>query len=420
MAYSGPWTIPEGFLYVGIEGRELPAAVAGVITLEADQAYFFVGDTDLNGDRLVASQDTVILGSSSEVSVIRSTGLAAGTALLSSAFTLPMRHVTLTHATAIALDASANAGQVLDWMGVNFLDCSTEVGLIKNYVNVIMSFGAHLNSGPMRFDGSIDTVAINTELITVATGLVGLLVESTCTINRRFRMNLSAMVVAHPTSTGIKVESLASFPLDQTFILDTVNIAGGGTFLDGIDFEDNAALFDRCVGITNSFDAAQYDMQGNAVATSIPVQNTFVKIAGTTTPGSVVSKFDLSVTQRAKYIGALVGQSFQAIYLLSFTDGPNKTIAFELAKNDVPIADTRIAVDTGGGSSVANVTVGGLVQLDADDYVELWITNESSGSGTATVTDMKALITRIPIILFWIGRACAALAVPGSALSAAA
>jgi hypothetical protein len=60
---------------------DLPSPVGGVITLLAEHTYYFTADVDLLGDRLLGSQDTVILGASSENCSITSTGLGVGVAL---------------------------------------------------------------------------------------------------------------------------------------------------------------------------------------------------------------------------------------------------------------------------------------------------------------------------------------------------
>lgn len=71
----------NNFIFINSKS-DLPTASGGVITLEANKTYYFTTDIDLTGDRLVGSQDTVILGSSSENSSITSTGLSASEFLL--------------------------------------------------------------------------------------------------------------------------------------------------------------------------------------------------------------------------------------------------------------------------------------------------------------------------------------------------
>ncbi|MBL4881229.1 MAG: hypothetical protein JKX82_07880, partial [Oleispira sp.] len=61
------------FIFVGAK-YNLPFPVNGVITLLPLTAYLFISDIDLEGDRIVCSQSTAILGSTSETASITSTG----------------------------------------------------------------------------------------------------------------------------------------------------------------------------------------------------------------------------------------------------------------------------------------------------------------------------------------------------------
>ena len=119
----------DEFVFVGTK-VDFPEAVAGVITLANDVTYYITGLVDLTGDRIVAGQNTTILGASSENCILKSTGLSSSTALITSVYSLPMRNITITHGTALNLDGDATT-TALDWFGVNFTDCAT-VGTIKD------------------------------------------------------------------------------------------------------------------------------------------------------------------------------------------------------------------------------------------------------------------------------------------------
>ncbi len=126
----------RNFIFVGTK-NDLPPTVNGIITLKDNYTYFFTTTVDLEGDRLVAGQNTTILGGSSENCRIKSTGISTTTALLSSNYSLPLRNITLEAPYAINLDATGYGTQALDWFGVNFTDCA-KVGIISSYNNFIM------------------------------------------------------------------------------------------------------------------------------------------------------------------------------------------------------------------------------------------------------------------------------------------
>jgi hypothetical protein len=123
---------------------DLPAAVAGVITLAANTTYVITTTVDLAGARLVCSANTAIIGGSSENCRIKSTGLGASP-LITSAYSLPMRNVSIEATIALALDATGNLDQALDWTGVNFINTPT-IGTIRGYGNVVL-FAAQQHRG---------------------------------------------------------------------------------------------------------------------------------------------------------------------------------------------------------------------------------------------------------------------------------
>ena len=131
---TGATIAMPNFIYIESK-NDFPTPVGGVISLEDNKTYFINTTVDLTGDRLVAGQNTTILGGSSENCRLKSTGLS-GTALLSSNWTIPIRGLTFEADVALNLDAAGNSNQAIDWFGVNFTNCNT-IGLIKDYANII-------------------------------------------------------------------------------------------------------------------------------------------------------------------------------------------------------------------------------------------------------------------------------------------
>jgi hypothetical protein len=248
---------------------DFPTPVSGVITLEDNVTYFITTVVDLDGDRLVCGQNTTIIGGSSENCRIKSTGLA--TALITSVYSLPIRNITIEADVALALDGDA-VTTALDWFGVNFTDCAT-VGTIKDYSNVIMTDSAFLNSGGLTFNGTIGTIGFINCLFDCNATNTAITLDAALTITRRFRVAYSSFVVL-TGETGINTDVLATIPT-ESYILDTVNFAGGGTYLTGLDETSNDSLFINCVGIPNTAVNGQLYMQNNATATTVAATNTF-------------------------------------------------------------------------------------------------------------------------------------------------
>jgi len=370
----------------------LPTAISNVITLLDGYTYYFTTDIDLTGDRLDTNGVVSIIASSPEVGSILSTGLAASTALLTSEHTIAINNIGLNHTTAIDLDATANANQAIDWFGVNFVNCTTAIGTIKNYGNAIFNTIGFLNSGGLTFDGSLDTIAFTGTIFQNATALTSIILPSTLTVTRRFRIDNSSFI-SLSGETALNVSLTATIP-NEGYILTNVNFAGGGTYLTGVQSTDNKARFSGCRGINNSSNIAQYYMQGNATSTTIASSGTFVKIAGTTTTGSYVEKFDVTTTDnKAIYTGSLTG--FYKVHVISAcTSGNNKELEVAIYKNGAILTPSRSKGTTSGTGKAENLACQDIVELETDDYIEIYITN-NTGTTNITVEDLNVTIIRL-------------------------
>lgn len=377
---------PE-FVFVNSK-TDFPAAVSGVITLADNVTYFITKTIDLTGDRLVGGQNTTIIGGSSENCFLISTGLSASTALISSQWSLPMRNLTITHGTALNLDATGNSTAALDWFGVNFTSCAN-VGLIKSYSNFIMSDCALLNSANMTFDGTIGTVGFVNCLFSGLAAQTTLNFPSTLTITRRIRCIYSSFV-AFGAGTAINVNASAVIPV-ESYILDTVNFSGGATYTGGVTYTDNKAFFSNCKGIVNSSAIGQMYFTNSLNANSIATQNIFEKISGTTTASSINQKFS-HTANRLTYTGGLA-RSFKITASSSAASQVtnNILILIRVAKNGVTIAESEAQSTTSAAGRYESFFSQCIVEMTTNDYVELWVANGTNANGIA-VSEMNLII----------------------------
>lgn len=369
---------------------DFPAAVGGVITLADDRTYFLTTNVDLLGARIVTGQNSVMIGGSSENCILSSTGLASGTALVSSAWSFPCRFMAFNHGTALNLDATGNANQALDWFGVNFLNCST-IGTIKNYGNVILTSMAWLNSEGLTIDGTIGTVSLDKCLVQSVSG-TALSLASTATITRRFRIFKSSVVAGAPGSTGLDVSTSATIPV-ESYQLDDVNFAGSGTRAAGVQHDDNKSLWINCKGVENSASTGLMTMQGNATATTITTQGVAVKAAGTTTFQSSVSQRFSHTDNRLTYTGAIT-RRFKVSIVASMLASNNTQLGSYIAKNGSLVSFSEIYTTADGNNRSENTAIQAIVELAQNDYIEFWIENDS-GTNAVTVEDLTAIVQQI-------------------------
>ena len=374
------------------EKSDFPAAVSGVITLEANKTYVITSNIDLLGDRIVAGGVCNFSGYSSETSFITSTGLSSGVPLITTEYTIVLDKITFKDVDT-CLDINGNSREIiLDWRNVNFSNIPN-IGTINTCNNFIFETGAVLNSKGLKFTGTIGTVAFNNSLFE-GDGNVGSVIEldASCVITRRFRIIYSS-IIADSSTIGITVNASATIPV-EAYILDTINFSGGGTYLSGVTQSSNKALFISCVGIVNTAVNGQVYMQGNATATTISNTTNFFKVAGTTTASSDNSKY-LSSNNRLT-CDATIERKYLIQATISFIAGNNNVCEFgfydsKLGAIRTP-SKTKATANTSGRAE--NVSLMCVVQHSQGDYIEVHCRNTTSTS-SITVEYLNLVITEI-------------------------
>ena len=396
----------RNFIFVGTK-NDLPPAVNGVITLKDNYTYFFTTTVDLEGDRLVAGDNTTILGGSSENCRIKSTGISTTTPLLSSVYSLPIRNITFEAPYAINLVASIPTVHALDWFGVNFTNCA-KVGIISSYNNFIMLDSAFLSSQDLTFYGTSGTIGFNQCLFTgqfppnnpSAKSLIAL--GDGINVTRRFRANVCSFVVP-PGYTGISVSNSATI-LNESFILDTCNFSGSSSRIntsgDATDHNSNKALLlnnksQTPVPFKNSFATGQIYMKDNTVPTEIVNISEWTKVAGiTTTLGVEEGNSKFLTSDNRLTCDAAIERKYSVTATVSFasTEG-NFTGKFALYDSNVGITTFTIVTHP-VTAETAHVTLTDVVEFAQGDYVEVHCMNTEDTSNI-TVSDLTLLVTQL-------------------------
>jgi hypothetical protein len=386
----------QNFFFIG-EKDDLPTPSGGIITLAASTTYYFTGTVDLTGDRLVASANSVILGPSSENARIKSTGLGVGVPLLTSEWTIPVRHVTFQDVdTAIYIDGTINAPVALDWTGVNFFNVPN-IGEIATCDNFIYSKGAFLNSQNLIFSGTVGTIGADNSIF-VGTGGAGAAfkVTSAATITRRFRVIYSSFV-SFGSSNSVDVDVSATIPVEG-FILDTCNFSAGGTYLPGLDHTSNNTRFILNKGITNTSVNGQMYWRANATATTVSATDTFYKAAGTSIASPDNAKF--TMTDNRLTCDSLVSRKFLLQASVSFTAGANNECEFGFYDSTFNAGAGGVRTPSvtsstaGAGGKSENSSFFCVTEMVSGDYIELHCSN-TSAIANITVSNMNIVITEI-------------------------
>jgi hypothetical protein len=343
---------------------------------------------DLLGSRIVCDGIVAIFGTSSETAFIQSTGLGAGLAMITSAYSLPMRNISLTSPSgAKTLDlVTSDVTQAIDFHAVNFVDCET-IGTVSGFNNFLMNESAFLGSSGLTFDGSIGTIGFNNTLIRSSYGTV-ITVAPTLTITRRLRISYCSIIITG--GTGIDFSTSATVP-NEGYILDTVSFTGAGTYLAGVAYNDNKAKFLECTGINNSNTIGLALITANATATAITV-NVPIKAAGTYTLDSISQRFSLS-SNKLLCSSALL-QTYKITAHASLTSANTNVVGLYIAKNNAVISSSVNYTTTNGTGRSENAACLTTANLTSNDVIDVWVVN-TTGSNNITVEYLTLLIEPI-------------------------
>lgn len=117
----------------------------------------------------------------------------------------------------------------------------------------------------------------------------------------------------------------------------------------------------------------------SAAATTIAVAGTFVKAAGTTTL-ALGSDFDMPADNRIRYTGVPTRRFIVQAGISMTTAGTNVVLGMKFAKNGVVDDITEMQRKVGTGSDIGAATPLGMFSLATNDYLEMWVTNETNTS----------------------------------------
>ncbi len=383
-------SVTRGNTYWAASKDDLPAPVAGVITLPADSSWYLIDHIDLGTDRIVCGGIATIRGVGAETSSITS-NLAAGEAIIESEFTTTVRDLKLTvnaGAVCVRVDGSAQTPKpACDWAYVNFNGEGRACELIdvENSVNLA---NAVFGDGYYVFD-SIQTLSFTESIFTPGDGQCGVCIEAgpPPIVNRRLRINNCAVIA---TGTGVAFDvPVASVAEAEGFVLDLVNFSGNGTYIQGVTYLNDEARFLECRGITNTARLGEFTWEGNATATVIASSGTYVKIAGTSVAGAFNQRFDHS-NNRLEYVSELV-ETFQVTATMNLAANNNRVFAVQGRLNGATLIGAPQRSTTNGSGRSESITWQGIVQMGENDYIEMFIANETD-TNNVTVEDISVQV----------------------------
>ena len=123
-----------------------------------------------------------------------------------------------------------------------------------------------------------------------------------------------------------------------------------------------------------------------ASTTTITGAGTPTKAAGATTSLGGSDGMTVSTSNRITYTEAPTIKALVLMAASSTCSLSTQTLAFSIAKNGTQVAGSIVNRKIGTGSDEGAFALFTVVELAQNDYVEMFVQNNSSGSGTVTLT----------------------------------
>lgn len=277
----------------------------------------------------------------------------------------------------------------VEYARVNFNNCSS-LGYIDGYRQ-----GLEVGTG--RFGGTPDLefrgvwaggYFVQLSIARSLTDSVYSLFKSAVghTFASRFGGNPNILIPANVTAFEM---TSANFAFDELLQIDGANFSGDGAVFSGIDETNTRVRVKNTRGTPNTFVGGFWVLSATA-PTATAVQNTFYKLAGTTTGSSLVwftlpgdNNLTSNSTETVQTMATFTG---------SFSGGNNKVfkIRFRVWDNSAAayVDSNETQFTTGGTGRFESVTLfSPRLSLDENDRIEVWVANTTDGSSITADVD---------------------------------
>ena len=368
---------------------DLPTPTGSSITLDATKMYIFSGIVNispyylyLNGAGL-RGIDPAKDGIMSSVSggVLRSTGVS----------------VFMQDIAVIPLTASTKAYDFADATGTKFCNiftgCSVvEIGIASLGVGQVSGFKAvTIEKNYWNCTDGIKVTGTMGKFCSVLNFITGISAGSAYEFLAAAvidDIDFSNNFFIYTGQTGVKVNSGALIDRGR---MTTNMFRGITTYLNGFDSYTPGWEMISNTDIPNSRSFAFQYMTANVTATSLPVANTYYKIAGTAT--TVNAKKFTSTSNKVTYVGKrqIVGKVF--VIIGAKAPANNSDFSIVVAKNGVAIAAPLASMAAASNNQSFQISFITELDLSTNDYVEVFIKSNNSNATTITVEELQFRIT---------------------------
>lgn len=342
-----------------------------VITLLPDIEYRLQDDVS-SAYRFVFGNNTVISGADENLVELEFTGI--GIMLTAADVNIKIKDIRITCSTATLFDASSTTG----FHQMRMRHCNIVCDNVGTFTDLSLMFLFNVSFNMVYtqgfiFVGSFDVVLLDTIGATMSSGAgnlfdLGTAVFEYFTVDKGlFNINTTGYVITGTADSG------------------NINSTGLGAFLNsrnfGTTFPPSDTIFhydDRWESflntrIPNSYDVALSTHAGATIAIAAALTPVIV---GATWASHNAYRFTPTVGGRWTYTGK--GTSVEIVASISGTvTSGTDFISFFIYVNGVQETNSRVIREF-VSTSVGNLSMVWEVQLDTDDYIELWVQNDDT------------------------------------------
>ena len=364
---------------------DLPTPAGNAITLLSNKMYVFSGIINISPNYLnlngagLRGNDPAKDGVMSTVSggVLRSTGVSV---YIENLVVIPAS------ATSKAYDFADATGNMFCnlFSGCSVIDAITPslgVGQISGFKAVTIQKNYWNCKDGVKLTGALGKLSCSFNFITGITAgsgiefLSGLVVDDIDLANNYF---------IYTGQTGVKLNAGATIDLGR---MSTNMFRGVTTFLDGFNSYTPGWEMQLNTNIPDSRSYGYLYWSNNATSTSTSPNNTFVKIAGTTT-AATLQKFTSPASNRLTYIGKknIIASVFVTTSARAPANGAEFTLG--LAKNGVAISAPSQSTGPMTNNQGFSFSFETEVSLATNDYIEVFL-KTTNNNASVTISDLQ-------------------------------
>jgi hypothetical protein len=366
--------------------EDLPLPSGGVHELEDDTYYQFNG-TVTSSNSIRFGNNTMIGGLHFGVDRFVYTG--TGTALTGTNANVYIDTLSVSAPSGTAINVSGTTATELLANYVEFNNCNS-LGTITGFrrPSLMTCTFDTFNTG-LTFAGTSTKIfvsacpfrnaAANSTCVTIGATVNTPIIDI---VDNYFGRTTPGNVTGVSLVTGATVSTYGIFR-GNTFEFITTPTTGFDSTTPGWGFVNNS-------GIADSTTVGEYFMDDNATATTLTV-NTWTKVAGATTAG-ILERTSMPQNNRLQILsiqGQIKLQATAALSILGTSN--NQVVEVAIYKNGV-IASAPLRLVLVGTTRADSATLIALEQLQANDFLEVWI-RCTSGNNNATVQRLNFILS---------------------------